>query len=374
MNRNKEMGAAKSKTQNRRSSVNSRGRRASSLIESGTSNGRTFRTYSLKHAPKSAQNLINFSSLLSDPLYQFQSLSQLPVAVHLDQLRPSDILLLEGEVGEEQLLANIFGDTAVPHADVEIKDFYKHIEQSLMEPKRMRQLLTWSATRALPERAHGGNGNVNEVFTLEAARSIIEDLLKDFLNKPEMSDWFSREDAGEPTAIVKKPNPRNAQNAARLQKLEEDIARLKEEEKQWNDLIKTPKSEAVSGLEDIDVSALDPSQVAIFEELRPEIESAAKSRAEKEAQATGLESVAARMQAVNSSLEPQIDLLADGIHKIGQYRLAAERVADAVLGTTARKLEIREREAQRATATPAVGVKEVLSALAGALNARSDGR
>lgn len=70
INRNKEMRAMKSKAPNRRSSVNSRGRRASSLIESGTSNGRSSRvrvkrTYG-KRTPKSTQKLTTFSSFLSD--------------------------------------------------------------------------------------------------------------------------------------------------------------------------------------------------------------------------------------------------------------------------------------------------------------------
>jgi hypothetical protein len=41
---------------------------------------------------------------------------------------------------------------AIPHADVETSRFYTHIETSLPEPRRMRQLLTWCATRALLEK------------------------------------------------------------------------------------------------------------------------------------------------------------------------------------------------------------------------------
>lgn len=39
-----------------------------------------------------------------------------------------------------------------------------------------------------------------------------------------MSDWFNREDIA-PTALVKKPNPRNVQNAAKLQELELEVKR-----------------------------------------------------------------------------------------------------------------------------------------------------
>lgn len=242
----------------------------------------------------------------------------------------------------------------------------------------MRQLLTWSATRALPEKAHNATRDANEAFVLDAARSIVEDLLKDFSNKPEMSDWFSREDgdAGNAeTAIVKKPNPRNAANAARLVKLEEDIARLKAEQKQWDDLQKTPKGDVDTGeMSDIDLSALDPEQAAIFADLGLEHDAETKakkrrkSKAKEEASSTGLEDISARMRTVNSSLEPQIDLFADGIHKLNQYRLAAERVADNILCTTARKLEIREKSAQEATGTTKMDDMVILSALTKTMN------
>ena len=47
-------------------------------------------------------------------------------------------------------------DLALPHHEVDVADFYKHIESgSLPEPRRMRQLLTWCATRAMGEKLLG---------------------------------------------------------------------------------------------------------------------------------------------------------------------------------------------------------------------------
>jgi kinetochore protein Mis13/DSN1 len=47
-------------------------------------------------------------------------------------------------------------DAALPHSEVEATDFYKHIEsEGLPEPRRMRQLLTWCATRAMGEKPSG---------------------------------------------------------------------------------------------------------------------------------------------------------------------------------------------------------------------------
>jgi len=74
------------------------------------------------------------------------------------------------------------------------------------------------------------------------ARVIQEELLKDFSKKSEMSDWFNRvscanraqvsdfvsddkqEDVA-PASLMKKPNPRNVQNAAKLQELEQEVKR-----------------------------------------------------------------------------------------------------------------------------------------------------
>ena len=43
----------------------------------------------------------------------------------------------------------------MPHAEVETREFYKHIAQDLLEPKRMKQLLVWCGSRALPEKPSG---------------------------------------------------------------------------------------------------------------------------------------------------------------------------------------------------------------------------
>ena len=336
--RNKEM-RAKSKTQHRRSSTSIRGRRASSLIESGTSNGTRFRTYSTKFTfQRTTAQLVRFTSFLSDSSHHS---------------------------GQDDQVTDFEDDAAVPHADVETRDFYKHIEQSLPEPRRMKQALTWCATRALAEKAHGGSGDSRETFIAEAARHITEDLLKDYANKSEMSDWFSREDAA-PTAIVKKPNPANVDNAKRLVQLEQEVDELQAQGRAWNSLL-SPKPagpDLSTDLASIDASALDPAQANILASLRPAKSDDAKCD-------ESLEDITSRLRKINSSLEPQIDEFAYGIHRLSQYRAAAERVADKILGTTAQQLDARDREAKQVTGTSAVEARDVLSALAGALNERA---
>jgi hypothetical protein len=59
-------------------------------------------------------------------------------------------------------------DTALPHSEVETNEFYKHISQDLVEPKRMRQLLLWCGHRALP----GGQMDAAETAAMHAGMLI----------------------------------------------------------------------------------------------------------------------------------------------------------------------------------------------------------
>jgi len=49
------------------------------------------------------------------------------------------------------------GHSAIPHREVETSEFYKHIEsEGLSEPRRMKQLLTWTGERSLGDKpSHG---------------------------------------------------------------------------------------------------------------------------------------------------------------------------------------------------------------------------
>lgn len=282
---------------------------------------------------------------------------------------------------------------AVPHAEVETRDFYKHIEQTLPEPRRMKQLLTWCGARALPEKP---SGNVKDINAIMAARAIQQELLDDFASRSEMSDWFSREDTA-PSVLIKKPNPQNERNASMLQELEQEIKRLQEEKAAWEALtasskLKTmpppplpskspprPNSAAQPLLPQIDTSLLDPSQTAILAALQPQPPDTSTSSDEPTTSpaplssaftSTSPTSLQSRLTHLSASLEPTVDLLADGIHKISQYRLTAERVADRILGSAAERLEQRDRDARERAGTEGVGVGDVLGALGHMLNGR----
>lgn len=135
------------------------------------------------------------------------------------------------------------GHSAIPHREVDPSEFYKHIEaESLLEPRRMRQLLTWCGERALCEKPpHGSRGSsavLGGEFTLpralfgkrikltscDVARAIQDQLLKDFGTKSEFSDWFGREDVPRPPVVLK-PNPKNLEHDVKIVELEASVQR-----------------------------------------------------------------------------------------------------------------------------------------------------
>ncbi|KAF9888151.1 hypothetical protein FE257_009287 [Aspergillus nanangensis] len=310
--RNKEMRGAKSAKGNRRSSLGMRGRRASSLIDSGVSN-------------------------------------------------------------------------ALPHKEVNTADFYKHItSDGLPEPRRMRQLLIWCATRAMGGKPSGSRSE-DESARL-AARVIQEELLKDFSTNSELSNWFAREDVGPPSVVVKKPNPKNIQNGDKIKELEEQIQKLQKERQALNALLRppsispiqpkkqrniTPNGQPDTTLpgsntkqttksqplipESIDSSLLEPSQLKLYNMINPETSrQSTNPEAQVGSSSTNANTLAAvtpstvssRLSHITSGLAPTLDSFAAGIHDIELYRAMSDAVSSRVLRVCAERLD--ERDANHA--------------------------
>ncbi|KAF2705895.1 hypothetical protein K504DRAFT_439215 [Pleomassaria siparia CBS 279.74] len=260
---------------------------------------------------------------------------------------------------------------ALPHSEVEVRDYFKYIEQSQPEPRRMKQLLTWCGSKALPAKP---SGNVKDSNAIMSARAIQLELIEDFANNPELSDWFSREDAVPATTVVKRPNPQNTSMQTAMEELEEEIKRLEVEKAAWDDLSKStvlPPSPptihtSIPSLVDIDPSLLDPSQASILAALKqPQLPELASDH---QFTFTTTFALQTHVSNLSSTLEPHIDVFADGVHKIEQYRNTAERVASRVLGTAAQRLEERDRESKEKVGSEGIGVGDVLRSLAGVLN------
>ncbi|KAJ5155081.1 Mtw1 kinetochore complex DSN1 [Penicillium coprophilum] len=286
---------------------------------------------------------------------------------------------------------------ALPHREVGTADFYKHIaDDGIPEPRRMRQLLIWCATRALGEKPSGGSNSDDQSARL-AARVIQEELLQDFSSNSELSNWLGREDLNPPAVVVKKPNPRNVQNTDKIKELEEHIQKLHKERQSLNALLRQPviptvkakpqpdnqqkdkHSSRISQREEIDPSLLDPSQQAILESLNPLYQPSGREPSTPSLTRPPItpSAVSAQLSRITSGLAPTLDAFAAGVHDIELYRASADTVSSRILRICSQRLEERDAQnTQRRLAMegiddenpPPTRMKEDLGLILGALS------
>ncbi|KAK4071406.1 uncharacterized protein Triagg1_6067 [Trichoderma aggressivum f. europaeum] len=255
------------------------------------------------------------------------------------------------------------GQTAIPHREVSTSAFYKHIEADLLEPRRMKQLLIWCGERALSEKPRG---TMNSGAVL-GARAIQDQLLKDFASRSDFSDWFNREDKAPKAPVILKPNPRNIELDEKLATLEARIKRqvafgLQEEKKAWLAIRKpppeqpplfTPKEKEAETITLPDFDLLDPDEGRIRGFLVDETNSFASIRSQTQA----------RLRNIQSSLEFEVDQLADNVHKLEQRVKVAGTEADRVLSLSAVRLREREEMERKMAGTKEMPIMEVLRSL-----------
>ncbi|CAK7201172.1 hypothetical protein SEUCBS139899_003875 [Sporothrix eucalyptigena] len=267
------------------------------------------------------------------------------------------------------------GHSALPHREVDSAEFYKHIEaEGLPEPRRMRQLLMWCGERALSEKPPHGSANSSALL---GARAIQDQLLKDFANKAEFSNWFGRDDIPDEASkkpkkpVVLKPNPRNIEHEEKIAELEARIKRLKEEKKKWMSLAK-PMLDLqplyAAGAADLaqepplpDESLLDPEEAKMLQAILP---SATSEEAEPvSASAAFRTQIQERLNRLRTSVAFQVDHLASNVHVLDQRVAVAGREADLLLRLGAARLKAREDREKAAVGTREMPVMEVLRSL-----------
>ncbi|KAJ5328138.1 hypothetical protein N7452_008528 [Penicillium brevicompactum] len=280
---------------------------------------------------------------------------------------------------------------ALPHREVGTADFFKHIaDDGLPEPRRMRQLLIWCATRAIGDKPKGGS-DPDEQSARLAARQIQEEILREFSNNPDLSNWFSREDLNPPAVVVKKPNPRNIQNTDKIKELEEHIQKLQKERQSLNALLRQPaipslkpdaqpdqqttKPSRKPQRDEVDSSLLDPSQQTILNSLNPPTEPSEGESSTSIRPPMTPSAVSGQLSRITATLAPTLDAFAAGVHDIELYRASADTVSSRILRICAQRLE--ERDAQNTQRRHAIEgtedsspppVKEDLGLILGALS------
>ncbi|CDR38590.1 CYFA0S02e03444g1_1 [Cyberlindnera fabianii] len=138
------------------------------------------------------------------------------------------------------------GFSGVPHEQVPTSEYYKHLDHSLPDPHKMRQLLTWCAKRVFDEdkNRHIKQKNklpAEELTALNIAKVIKEEIVNDLTNGKINISWWNRDDeddeaTGESSQNVEKtlsPNERNVKNAEALDQLKSRLLELKESCSEW---------------------------------------------------------------------------------------------------------------------------------------------
>ncbi|CAK7267489.1 hypothetical protein SEPCBS119000_002575 [Sporothrix epigloea] len=273
------------------------------------------------------------------------------------------------------------GHSALPHREVSSAEFYKLIEsEGLPEPRRMRQLLMWCGERALSEKPPHGSANSSAIL---GARAIQDQLLKDFANKAEFSNWFGRDDVADEAdkssklkkPVVLKTNPRNIEHEEKIAELETRIKRLKEEKKKWMQLAKPTLNLQplyAAGAADLaqappvpDLDLLGPEEAAMLQAVVP-LSAAPATSLTSEA----IPSIAAfrsqireRLDRLRRSVVFDVDHLASNVHVLDQRVSVAGREADLLLRLGASRLKAREDREKAAVGTREIPVMEVLRSL-----------
>ncbi|ERS99107.1 hypothetical protein HMPREF1624_04303 [Sporothrix schenckii ATCC 58251] len=269
------------------------------------------------------------------------------------------------------------GHSALPHREVDAAEFYKHIEaEGLPEPRRMRQLLMWCGERALSEKPPHGSANSSALL---GARAIQDQLLKDFANRAEFSNWFGRDELPDDEAqkakkpVVLKPNPRNIEHEEKIAELEARIKRLKEEKKKWMSMAKPtldlqPLYAADASPADLakvpplpDESLLDPEEAKMLQAVLPRQQ---QSEAEATSDAAAFRAqIQERVGHLRTAAAFQVDHLAANVHVLDQRVAVAGREADLLLRLGAARLKAREDREKAAVGTREMPVMEVLRSL-----------
>lgn len=141
------------------------------------------------------------------------------------------------------------------------------------------------------------------------------------------------------------------------------ICRLQEEKKAWLAIKKPPPEEPPLfqpeedqiQLPDFDLLDADDGRIRGY--LADEANSISILRSE----------TMQRVQGVRTSLEFQVDLLADNLHKLEQRVVVAGREADRVLNLSASRLKKREERERKGAGTRDMPIMEVLRSLSSIL-------
>lgn len=130
------------------------------------------------------------------------------------------------------------GFKAVPHADVPVEDFYKHLDNDVPDPHKMRSLLIWCGKKLLSQdKLKTGKRNNDEITLFNILKVIKEEIVRDLVEGRINTSWYNREESVEAPVSKAKvkilPNVQNLTNQSNIKLLKARLEQLQNEKLEW---------------------------------------------------------------------------------------------------------------------------------------------
>lgn len=123
-----------------------------------------------------------------------------------------------------------------PHQDVPVSEYYKHLDKSIPESDRMRQLLIWNLKTELDKEENelrsdqrllsAENQTVHNI-----AKTLTDELIQLLKGYSISTDW--KDSSPHKTDSVLLPNPKNKTNLENIRKYTKELHALKSEKHEW---------------------------------------------------------------------------------------------------------------------------------------------
>lgn len=174
-------------------------------------------------------------------------LSDTPIIRKNKEMRKQKSGVRRSSLGNRGKRASSIGNgfVAVPHSAVSPQEFYKHLDSSMPEPHRMKQLLLWSLKRVMEKQEETFNQikvdpkiSVEDKTAINVARFIQEEIVRDVAEGRINTSWWNRPEDSNFAEIVKKPNVQNVTNLKNYKAFENRYEELLKEREQWEARLK----------------------------------------------------------------------------------------------------------------------------------------
>lgn len=124
------------------------------------------------------------------------------------------------------------GFEAGPHQDVEPEDYYKVLDQSMLEPNRMRQLLIWCLRKRLENDKQTVHLSAEDQTAANIAKVVKEETVAALIKGDISTSWYSQPEVRPSRVLL--PNRLNQTNRENVKLFRRKLAQLRRDQKEWH--------------------------------------------------------------------------------------------------------------------------------------------